>query len=53
MSRKKTQDDDISNNIPDGADFKNLLKLFQKLVDQTVAQKRDERLGLYIKDAGK
>ncbi|XP_053238609.1 WD repeat-containing protein 64 isoform X1 [Podarcis raffonei] len=51
MSRKKTQDDDISNNIPDGADFKNLLKLFQKLVDQTVAQKRDERLGLYIKDA--
>ncbi|XP_034966417.1 WD repeat-containing protein 64 [Zootoca vivipara] len=51
MSRKKIQDDDISIHIPDGADFKNLLKLFQKLVDQTVAQKRDERLGLYIKDA--
>ncbi|XP_033001327.1 WD repeat-containing protein 64 [Lacerta agilis] len=51
MSRKKIQDDDISINIPDGADFKNLLKLFQKLVDETVAQKRDERLGLYIKDA--
>ncbi|XP_044307140.1 WD repeat-containing protein 64 [Varanus komodoensis] len=37
--------------IPDGTCFKNSLKLFQRLVDKTVAQKKEERLGLYIKDA--
>ncbi|KFV46157.1 WD repeat-containing protein 64, partial [Tyto alba] len=31
-------------------DFKNALKQFQKLVQKTVTQKKNERLGLYIKD---
>lgn len=53
MSRRKLPEDEEPPNIPDGACFKNALKQFQKLVDKTVVQKREERLGLYTKDAGK
>ncbi|XP_062981483.1 WD repeat-containing protein 64 [Elgaria multicarinata webbii] len=51
MSRRKLQEEEDPPDIPDGNCFKNSLKLFQKLVDKTVTQKREERLGLYIKDA--
>ncbi|XP_020643114.3 WD repeat-containing protein 64 [Pogona vitticeps] len=44
------QDDEDSPDIPDEATFKNSLKLFQRLVDRTVVQKREERIGLYVKD---
>ncbi|KAF7253921.1 WD repeat-containing protein 64 [Varanus komodoensis] len=50
MSRRMLIEDDPPD-IPDGTCFKNSLKLFQRLVDKTVAQKKEERLGLYIKDA--
>ncbi|XP_077201090.1 WD repeat-containing protein 64 isoform X2 [Paroedura picta] len=51
MSRIKIPEDEENPDIPDGTHFKNSLKEFQKLVDKTVVQKREERLGLYIKDA--
>ncbi|KAJ7342090.1 hypothetical protein JRQ81_008822 [Phrynocephalus forsythii] len=50
ISRKMMQDDEDSPDIPDELTFKNSLKLFQRLVDKTVIQKREERLGLYVKD---
>ncbi|KAG8123535.1 hypothetical protein E2320_018885 [Naja naja] len=49
MSRRKIhKEDDLD--LPDGDFFKRSLQLFQQLVDKTVAQKRDERLGLRVKD---
>ncbi|XP_066479167.1 WD repeat-containing protein 64 [Tiliqua scincoides] len=51
MSRRKIHEDEDPPNIPDVAVFKNALMQFQKLVDKTTAQKREERLGLYVKDA--
>lgn len=53
LSKRMMQDDEDSPDIPDEVTFKNSLKLFQLLVDKTVAQKRDERLGLPVKDGGK
>ncbi|KAJ6664662.1 hypothetical protein lerEdw1_006235 [Lerista edwardsae] len=50
MSRRKIHDDEDPPEIPDVMAFKQALKQFQKLVDNTTAQKRAERLGLYIKD---
>ncbi|KAM9196770.1 LOW QUALITY PROTEIN: WD repeat-containing protein 64 [Mergus octosetaceus] len=48
MSEKDCDNESCSSlNVPD---FKNALKEFQKLVEKTVAQKTEERLGLYIKD---
>ncbi|XP_048361047.1 WD repeat-containing protein 64 [Sphaerodactylus townsendi] len=49
MSRRKIPEDHPD--IPDGVLFKSSLKEFQKLVDKIVVQKREERLGLYTKDA--
>ncbi|XP_063147117.1 WD repeat-containing protein 64 [Candoia aspera] len=48
MSRRKFQEDDPP--YLNGLCFKKSLKLFQQLVDKTVAQKREERLGLQAKD---
>uniref|UniRef100_A0A8D0HHH2 WD repeat domain 64 n=1 Tax=Sphenodon punctatus TaxID=8508 RepID=A0A8D0HHH2_SPHPU len=36
--------------LTDATQFKNALKQFQVLVEKTVAQKKEERLGLYVKD---
>nr|XP_056709319.1 WD repeat-containing protein 64 [Euleptes europaea] len=51
MSRRKIQEDEDRPDIPDGVHFKNSLKEFQRLVDKIVVQKKEERLGLYTKDA--
>ncbi|XP_025030095.1 WD repeat-containing protein 64, partial [Python bivittatus] len=51
MSGRKIQEEDDPPDIPDGLCFKKSLKLFQKLVDTTVAQKREERLGSRVQDA--
>ncbi|XP_062831112.1 WD repeat-containing protein 64 isoform X2 [Anolis carolinensis] len=51
MSRRKIHEDDLPVELPDGVQFKNALKQFERLVERTVTQKRDERLGLYVKDA--
>ncbi|XP_015280051.1 PREDICTED: WD repeat-containing protein 64, partial [Gekko japonicus] len=50
MSRIKIPEDEDHPDIPDGVHFKNSLKEFQKLVEKIVAQKREERQGLYTKD---
>lgn len=52
MSRRKIHKDDLLD-LPDGVFFKRSLQLFQQLVDKTVARKREERLGLRVKDSGK
>ncbi|XP_054828108.1 WD repeat-containing protein 64 [Eublepharis macularius] len=51
MSRRRIPEDEDRPDIPDGVVFKNSLKAFEKLVDKIVIQKREERLGLYTKDA--
>nr|XP_060632847.1 WD repeat-containing protein 64 [Anolis sagrei ordinatus] len=51
ISRRKIQEEDSTVEIPDAIQFKNALKQFERLVERTVSQKRDERLGLYVKDA--
>ncbi|XP_026525089.1 WD repeat-containing protein 64 [Notechis scutatus] len=49
MSRRKIyKEDDFD--LPGGDVFKRSLQLFQQLVDKTVAQKREERLGMRVKD---
>ncbi|XP_013912322.1 PREDICTED: WD repeat-containing protein 64 [Thamnophis sirtalis] len=50
MSRRRIHGDDLLD-LPDGELFKKSLKLFQQLVDKTVDQKREERLGLRVKDS--
>lgn len=52
MSRRKIHKDDPLD-LPDGLFFKRSLRLFNELVDKTVAQKREQRLGLPVKDSGK
>ncbi|XP_026560791.1 WD repeat-containing protein 64 [Pseudonaja textilis] len=49
MSRRKIHKEDDFD-LPGGDVFKRSLQLFQQLVDKTVAQKREERLGLHVKD---
>lgn len=53
MSRRKIHEEDDLPDLPDGVFFKRSLQLFQQLVDKTVARKREERLGLRVKDSGK
>ncbi|XP_032071930.1 WD repeat-containing protein 64 [Thamnophis elegans] len=50
MSRRRIHGDDLLD-LPDGELFKKSLKLFQQLVDKTVDRKREERLGLRVKDS--
>ncbi|XP_074844739.1 WD repeat-containing protein 64 [Carettochelys insculpta] len=44
------QDSEKRSTLSDVAEFTYALKQFQMLIGKTVAQKREERLGLYIKD---
>ncbi|KAL7987532.1 hypothetical protein Chor_006451 [Crotalus horridus] len=50
MSRRKIYKDDPPD-LLDGLFFKRSLQLFNQLVDKTVAQKREQRLGLPVKDS--
>ncbi|KYO23820.1 WD repeat-containing protein 64 [Alligator mississippiensis] len=50
MSDWKDSDKQNCSTFSDVANFKNALRQFQKVVEKTVAQKKEERLGLYIKD---
>ncbi|KAK9411819.1 WD repeat-containing protein 64 [Crotalus adamanteus] len=52
MSRRKIYKDDPPD-LLDGLFFKRSLQLFKQLVDKTVAQKREQRLGLPVKDSVK
>ncbi|XP_058027209.1 WD repeat-containing protein 64 [Ahaetulla prasina] len=49
MSRRKIHED--LTDLSDGVFFKRSLERFQQLVDKTVAWKREERLGLRVKDS--
>ncbi|XP_019382264.1 PREDICTED: WD repeat-containing protein 64 [Gavialis gangeticus] len=50
MCAWKDSDKQNHSTFSDVANFKNALRQFQKVVEKIVSQKKEERLGLYIKD---